>query len=514
MNFAKAGEQSAPSSLKMDMSFGHDSGGDFSLPDYLPEIQRLLSVTPTVLPETKFLSGNVLELGGTMSYSVLYYGDDNTLACTSLVSEYNADTALPVAVENVGDIICDCDIENTTCRVTGPRSLNIKTRLKSRVMSDETVADEGTVIGIDDKKASEASAASVERLRLPVTSMTRSGGMTTGSATGEMTPPSDASKPVLCEGTMGVSYAESRDDGVLARGDIYVKCIFAESDGKSRCRKTKIPFEILIPVRNVTAGSKARAWGRVASVTVMPSGSADGSYSVSAEYDIEGESLAECETTLCCDAYSTELESENEMREAELLRPLAFGGGQLTVSSDAELKNVSPAAFLVDIAGGVGPLQVSASDGKLTVAGSVKFKAIIEGESEMTAPEFEIPVKYEIPDRSGEGVSQSELQSRVSCAVLKTEGKLYDGKISVNAELCVSYEILEKQKKRFVTAVKLGAERKADDGGTSVRVYFPQSDESLWSVCKKYHADRGRILRANNIEGDRVKKGKPIIIYR
>ena len=513
MDFSRTGEAAAPSSLKMDMSFGHDSGGDFSLPDYLPEIQRLLSVTPTVLPETKFLSGNVLELGGTMSYSVLYYGDDNTLACTSLVTEYSADTALPAAVENAGDIICDCDIENTTCRVTGPRSLNIKTRLKSRVMSDESIADEGTVLGSDDKKADAAMCMSVERLRLPVTSMTRTCGMTTGSATGEITAPSSSAKPVMCEGTMGVSYAEARDDGVLAKGDIYVKCIFAEPDGKSRCQKTKIPFEILIPVRNVAPGSKARAWGRIASVTVMASGTTDGTFSVSAEYDIEGESLALCDTTLCCDAYSTELESENEMREAELLCPLAFGGGQLTVTGEADVKSASSSGSLIDVTGSVSSLQVTASDGKLYVTGNIKFKAIIEGEGEMTAPEFELPVKYEIPDSSCEGVSPTELQSRVSCSVLRTDGKLSDGKVSVNAELAMSYEVLEKQRKRFVTAVKLGTERQKDAKSACVRVYFPQSEESLWSVCKKYHADRSRILRANNIDGDKVKKGKPIIIY-
>ena len=108
--------------LKLDTSFGHEEARDFSLPDYMPEIKRLLYVSATALPEGKFLNGNALELDGTLSYNAVYVGEDGTLVSAPLVTEYSADTALPFSPENTEGIAVDTEIENSACRATGPRS--------------------------------------------------------------------------------------------------------------------------------------------------------------------------------------------------------------------------------------------------------------------------------------------------------------------------------------------------------------------------------------------------------
>ena len=166
----------------IDMSFGHEGGGDFSLPDYLPEIQRLISVNATVLPEGKFLSGNVLELGGTLAYSVLYAGEGGEVSCASFAAEYSADTALPAAVENSGDIFTDCEIESTASRVTGPRSISIKSRLKSRIMSDCRQDICGEILDFDGKAAAVNLSDTVEKLTGNIESLTRCHGLVTGNA--------------------------------------------------------------------------------------------------------------------------------------------------------------------------------------------------------------------------------------------------------------------------------------------------------------------------------------------
>ncbi|MBE6563472.1 MAG: hypothetical protein E7660_07020 [Ruminococcaceae bacterium] len=509
MDIDKREECRAGSALKMDMSFGHEGGGDFSLPDYLPEIQRLLYVTPSVLPETKFLSGNVLELGGTLTYSVLYLGSDGKLSFSPLVCEYSADTALPVTVSDVGELFVDCEMENTSCRVTGPRSLNIKTRLRSRIMSDDRVCDDNTVLCGDDKNAPLDLSVSVERLCSDYDSVVRCQGMTTGSATGEMSA-FDGEEPLSCEGSLCVSYCEGNSDGVLVRGDVYVKCLFMSDDGIAVCKKTKLPFEITVPVRDIALPSSARAWGRVASVSVTPS-ETGGCWTVNAEYDIEAEALCGREISLCRDAYSTEVESSCETKECEILGAVSFGSGQLSVSGDFDLKNAPEGCSVCDTESSVGQVQVINVEGKLYATGALKLKVVYGNAEEHACGEYEIPFKYELPLlRSPEG---AELQSRVAPSVLTSGAKIMGDKISASSELFFSFEVLEKKRARFVTAVRLGTEKPHGAVGSGVKVYYPSSEESLWNVCKRYHASKNRILKVNGIEGDIISPGKPVIIF-
>ena len=44
-----------------------ETSGDYILPDYLPEIRKILKVTSKVIPAGKFISGGKAEFAGTVS---------------------------------------------------------------------------------------------------------------------------------------------------------------------------------------------------------------------------------------------------------------------------------------------------------------------------------------------------------------------------------------------------------------------------------------------------------------
>ena len=56
-----------------------DLAGDFVLPEYRPEIQRLLDARVTVSPADVYLSAAGCEVGGTVEYRILYCGGDHPL---------------------------------------------------------------------------------------------------------------------------------------------------------------------------------------------------------------------------------------------------------------------------------------------------------------------------------------------------------------------------------------------------------------------------------------------------
>ena len=70
-----------------DKRINKEISGDFTLPDYQPEIKRLLRIGAEVLtPECSF-GINDCEISGNIDYYVIYLGADNQMYCAPLTGE-------------------------------------------------------------------------------------------------------------------------------------------------------------------------------------------------------------------------------------------------------------------------------------------------------------------------------------------------------------------------------------------------------------------------------------------
>ena len=493
--------------IKFDTSFGSDASNDFTLPDYMPEIKRLLYVTASVLPEGKFLNGGALELDGTLSYNVVYAGDDGALSSAPLVAEYSADTALSAPANGTDGIFTDTQIESVTCRATGPRSLNIKSKLRFHVTGDDTVENDDTVLDKDGRVVSD-SGLGIERLTEDISCVVRRRGSATESASGEMTA-KDGAKAILCDGTLNVTGASVADGGVRVTGTVNVKCVFSVEDGYSRETCT-IPFETVVPVESDGAMTDASAWGRVASVSVTPSDSDGGKFNVGVEYDLEAEASRSDGSSVCTDAYSTGYESDNEYRDLEVPEMIAFGVKRLEVEGSAELKVQSVDAVLLDVSPASCQSSLSIIDGELAAVGSVKVRALMNSDGEIFAQEVEMPLRVEIAE-APEGVSVQDIRGMVTCSPGDAAVKISGNSIEASCPVTVTYSLCKKRKVKMLSTVKLG-ESTSDGASPCIKVYYPEKDEDVWNVAKKYRADRVKLFKNNSFSGDTAEKGKPVII--
>ena len=89
--------------------------GDFTVPDYLPEIRRLIRVNVTPTAPSKFISGGDVKLGGGVDYTVHYIGADGGLYSVSFPSEYSfnapfdpdAEDDMNEGLDACGDVTAD-----------------------------------------------------------------------------------------------------------------------------------------------------------------------------------------------------------------------------------------------------------------------------------------------------------------------------------------------------------------------------------------------------------------------
>ena len=75
-------------SVACDTVVSSDVSEEFVLPDYVPEVRRVLFTRAQALPESKYISGDTVDFGGTVTYLIIYTDDEGRLCSVPLSSTY------------------------------------------------------------------------------------------------------------------------------------------------------------------------------------------------------------------------------------------------------------------------------------------------------------------------------------------------------------------------------------------------------------------------------------------
>ena len=74
-----------------------DVAEDVSIPDYMPEVRRIVGIRANPTTDGKYMAGDALECDGCVTYTVLYVGGDGALTQLSRSTSYTG--RIPVSEE-------------------------------------------------------------------------------------------------------------------------------------------------------------------------------------------------------------------------------------------------------------------------------------------------------------------------------------------------------------------------------------------------------------------------------
>jgi len=462
-------------------SVSHEAAEDFLLPDYLPGVRRIVSVETTVLPENRFLGGGALEFGGTAAYSVLYVGEDGAVTCVPLTSEYAASSSLGDApVTDAASVGIDTTAESVSCRVTGPRRLSLRCRMRTHLCALAPRELPETVRGA----VSPADEAAVERRPAEAPDAALSRGEATATAGGELRPGAGA-RILRCTGSIHVESATAAAGAVGVRGEAILRALCLGADGAFFCASARAPIDESVTVPGAEAGDSARAWGRCASVTVRAEeGAPDGAARWEMEFDLEAEAARACPHAYTADAYSTACKTELTVMDFECLRLLRCGGGSVTVSGTGGRRHgVVPGERVIDACAAVTAEGVDWSGRKLTVRGTCALSVLIAADGDVVSEEFSLPIRYECEacaDGSG------EVLARVALTENGVAARLEGDAIAIEVELDVSVLAFARERVRAVSEIALDRTAPHPPTDGLLRIAFPDPGETVWSVAKRY----------------------------
>ena len=464
--------------------------GDFTLPDYQPEIKRLLRVTASALPPAKYVGGREAELEGNVDYFVLYTGSDNEVYCAPLTTDYKL--TVPIDADDRGamgmQICASVRPEAVSGRVTSPRKLSIKCRLRATAYVSGDISVENG-IGISGEElellygkadVTETFCGVGEMLRLSDEMI----------ANGD----SDELRVISADGRVLINEASVTDGAVNCRGELYLKLLMSrEEGGEPYAALRKLPFSQTIAVYGARVGFSANVKGTVGEMNITVE---DGKVSIDAGVILEAESCGEKGVDYIKDAYSVSRNGECEYMDAEYIKDGNAFFGNFTLSDSVSLDEVgiSQNDGIIDACGEVIPEEFAFENGRCRITGKAKFSLLTKRDGEYGIADMELPFKYDV--KTADNATEAACEAEVVLCRVRTDGD----RVGIDAEIGIIGKSFCREKVKMPCRVELFGQRERAKG--EIRICYPSSSDSLWSIAKRYGVPAKSLCERNELSCD------------
>lgn len=474
-----------------DGNVQHDCPGDFILPDYMPEIRKIVSVTPHISPTGRFIGEGrgegscTVEFGGDIVYNVSYISDDGSLCGATLTSEYSSNaglTALPVSA------IADTRVESCSCRAVAPRRLAMKTRLRTRVIAlgENNISEKvGGSRGPSDD-------ITIERyITTGRTAHIRTGEEkelhASGSFNGAQFDEGKGASPVVLDAALAIRESKASADSVRARGEIVVRGLFrqnpedgTEGENELFTAEVRIPIAEEINVPGTTDRDECAAWGACSLSSVKADG---GPVTFEVIYNLEAISAGNHTANMTADMFSTAMRCDCTYKNVDMWSIARCTSGSVSLSETVSRQG-GEAEVLFIVPEVRGEKLERLSDGKAALTGVCTVKMITRNDQGIASEDCDVPFRYVFdiaPDAAGDN-----MMWRCACSVTDPSARAQDKTMTFKGELNVAVLVMMSDRKNILESATLVPEEPFDKN-SSIRVFYPEKTDTVWSIAKKYH---------------------------
>lgn len=465
---------------------------DFSLPDYRPEIKRLLRVRATVTPPNHYVGAGNAEMSGRVEYSILYAGGDGALYCVTHGEDFSFSVPVEITSDfEIGDgLVCDIDTvpELATGRVAAPRKLSLKCRLRSRVKIFGTRVPEESMGGKE--------MGGVERL---------CGNALCGSVFVGIGEPLQLGDEILYEGSdlrvisaegqVFVTEAVAGSGVVNCRGEVALKllCVHEGGDELPTVQNRRLPFSQAVLTDGAEVNCDACAKGVCSEISVTVE---EGRLLCEVSVILRARAQRNETVSFTRDLYFTEAECEPRYAEVTVPRALRCINGNFSLNQTLTLDEagIRTGMSVVDLAMTPTVTELVSDRGKYVLTGRCRCHAVLcDGEESMTQ-EFEVPFRYETDGGVDTVTDYDAAVEAVSCRA-RVDGE----RIGIDAELSVC--LVTRGETRFCLITEATPGEAVKRAGASYTICYPSREDTLWSVAKRYHRSVTAVSDMNDLAG-------------
>ena len=485
---------------------------EFTLPDYCPDISRVLKCRVCPRLSGKTLNGNSVSLDGIMLVMLIYADASDEIRMYEHPVAFTRSIDLGVIAGNVADgtpmVSVRAVPDYVNCRPVTERKLDIHGAVTLFVKASQKQTSE-VVADIDGE--------SIEMRR--------------GSC-GVTKPLSCTEKYLLIndeidipEGLEPVRYNLRTDVMAVAteckiisnkaviKGDLCLSVLYCGDDEGTPVKfNTTMPLSQIVDIEGIVEGCNCAVDIDVVSFEIKPRTGMGGearSFVFSVKLCMRVKATCDGETAVLFDAFSTKYAEKMEKKD------ITFEKLVLPVRERFDCKKMLE--FSADDIGSVIDCwcdasinHVASNEAELAVSGTALI-CVLARDMQGLPVYYERPVDFDYnrPIDSTPADMRSEAIIRATGA----EGKLVAaGRLEVTVELMLQIDVYSREHLSVVTAFDVDSDSKKEKNGSALVVYYAGKGERIWDIAKRYNTSVDAVNELNSLNDDVLGDDRMLMI--
>lgn len=473
---------------------------DLTLPDYCPDILRILKcrVTPKIL--TKSISGDRLDIEGTAEIKILYIDSiKKSVRCSDHNVPFSTSFNMKQSPQNA-IVTAKVKTEYINCRALSPRRLDIhgafsvctKVICKSDKEFPVSIDDDNVQVKGNNVNISTLVGMGQQQFILSDT-------VTLGAET------SNIESILKSDATIIKGECKAISNKVMVKGDVNIRVLYLAdlNTGETKIFDYTLPFNEILDADGVDENCLCLTNIELVNHIVnIKSDYSEANKAVTFEIKLSATALGYStqEIEPIDDAYSTDYDlnlvySQTQLSSIEKTysencitkATVEAGCDNILSISDLWCEHCSTTTFI--------------EDGNLLIKGKLNMCILAKNSENMPfyserAIEFTYPVSLSEPDIS------AEVEGIVQSISYRINGS---NSIDFRIETKLDITLLTNKSVRYVTSAEADLEHpRVKDSDTALTLYYATKGESVWSIAKKYAVCCNAVMKENDLSDDDI----------
>ncbi len=496
MEFTFTPENQRVKCLFFEKNISTELSSDYTLPDYLPELRKILGIRHKISPISRYI-GNSIEFSGRMDYELIYCAENGELTSVPLGEDFSIEVTpeVPEWIDwaSCGEAFAFFSADAVNARATAQRKVNVKCRLSATVKA----------YGYDEPCIGIANAKNAERLESEVNYTSFHHSMSEVIELSEEIPLTGGTEQYRYISSGGRAYVtDTNQNGNMlnCRGEVISDTIAENKEtGEILHFSTKLPFThgVELPSEiNENATHSVLCYCNEMRVS-------DGGdkYLLDTDVILEIDSLKNNKTMLTHDIFVPRHASDVYYRDFKYETLFKSGCEKLTLSENIGLKDADDDQNeIIDCITSLKLDPIKQNGESTAICGNLKAKIIYRTRGEYASHEAIVPFSADI------GIIPSEEKRAVSVypSIRDVRCRAKDKNASLEADIALSYVVMKNESVRIADSIKVGDKTKNVQYG--ITVYYPEKNETLWNVAKKFGISLSSLAEANGLNVQNAKE--------
>lgn len=495
------------SEIVYSQNIEHGIDTDFTLPDYCPDISRILKcrIKPRII--SKSCSSSQITVDGNVTFNLIYVDEENKICSYEWVFPFSkmidVGKSVDVCLPQIG-----VKTEYMNYRAVTPRKIDIHGALSIAVcLVGKRVAEAISDIQREDINK-----------RYSVLSFTN--------------PLSFAEKNIIIEEKIELeSSADSyfkilRCDAVaiandckivggkaVVKGELIISALcVTDAGGTAEAVKRTIPFSQIVDIDGI--GDECDCDVRIdvtyAEIKQSSDTGSSPAISVDAKLHILVSACLNGEISVVSDAFSTDYDLEVKREEVLFERLVSKIGERFICNKSVDVGEISLSS-IIDLWAELNLTSVRCVDGQLVINGTVII-CVLAYDTDMMPIYFEKPIDYEYTALLNEPPAVLRCEPRIDAISVKY--LLNDNhSIDVKLDLNICATVFDIRRTAVLTEIAVNEDSPKDKNKEiAVYIYYANRGEEVWDIARRYNTSPEAIMNANQDTNEIIEQDKMLLI--